>query len=83
MLIITFETVVVIFPPFIMSFEVITDKFCYSCSHVSVFLQIHREPLYRRYHTNYSSAACCYGIVYVFAIFLLPLIIAYNSSGGV
>jgi hypothetical protein len=43
--------------------------------------EIHREPLYRRYYATYTSPSFLYGLVFGFLLLILPLIIAYNSTG--
>eukprot|EP00602_Paraphysomonas_sp_CaronLab_P002171 CAMPEP_0185027820 /NCGR_PEP_ID=MMETSP1103-20130426/13065_1 /TAXON_ID=36769 /ORGANISM="Paraphysomonas bandaiensis, Strain Caron Lab Isolate" /LENGTH=287 /DNA_ID=CAMNT_0027561959 /DNA_START=44 /DNA_END=904 /DNA_ORIENTATION=+ len=43
-------------------------------------LEVFREPLYRRYYAQSSSAACLYTIFYAFILIFLPLFIAYSSS---
>ena len=43
--------------------------------------EIHREPLYRRYYATYFSPSFLYGLVFGFLLIILPLIIAYNSTG--
>ena len=60
---------------------------CSSSWHVSksgtVFMlpmQVHREPLYRRYYAPYMSGACLYAVMFSFLLIFLPLILAYNSS---
>eukprot|EP01038_Epipyxis_sp_PR26KG_P013637 gene13637-18299_t len=42
--------------------------------------EIHREPLYRRYHTELISWGCFYTMFFWFVLIFLPLIISYNSS---
>ena len=43
-------------------------------------IEVHREPLYRRYYASYTSGAFCYAICFGFLLIFLPLMIAYNSS---
>ena len=43
--------------------------------------EIHREPLYRRYYATYTSPSFLYGLIFGFLLIILPLIIAYNSTG--
>lgn len=42
--------------------------------------EVHREPLYRRYYSSFTSGACCYSVISGFMLIFLPLIIAYNTS---
>lgn len=44
-------------------------------------IEVHAEPLQKRYYAPICSSTCCYMIIYGFVIILLPLIIAYNSYG--
>jgi hypothetical protein len=43
--------------------------------------EVHREPMYRRYYSTYTSAAFCYSILYGVTLVLCPLFLAYNSAG--
>jgi transmembrane protein 231 len=43
--------------------------------------EIHREPMYRRYHATYCSGACCYALFFGVTLVLLPLFLAYNTTG--
>jgi transmembrane protein 231 len=44
-------------------------------------IEVHREPLYRRYYAPYFSASFLFAAAVGFLLVFLPLIIAYNSSG--
>lgn len=46
-------------------------------------MQVHQEPLYRRYYAPWCSAASLYTVFFSFVLIILPLIIAYNSYGKV
>lgn len=48
-----------------------------------VDMQVHQEPLYRRYYAPWCSAASLYTVFFAFVLIILPLIIAYNSYGKV
>lgn len=43
--------------------------------------EVHREPMYRRYYSGYTSASFCYAVVYGATLLILPLVLAYNSVG--
>ncbi len=37
--------------------------------------------MYRRYHATYCSGACCYALFFGVTLVLLPLFLAYNTTG--
>lgn len=43
-------------------------------------IEVHREPLYRRYYAPYLSSTFLYISLFGFVLIFLPLIIAYNSA---
>jgi hypothetical protein len=61
------------------------DAICWNQSKgfydIKMAIEVHTEPLQRRYYAPVCSTTCCYMIIYGFVIILLPLIIAYNSYG--
>lgn len=58
------------------------DLTAYNVYFICYHRQVHREPLYRRYYATTFSGACCYSFAFGFILIVLPLIIAYNTSGN-